>query len=164
MRAADVFGEAMHERLREGVVQEDQRWRVRQYRFCCVGNTHADGTESLAKYPPALCVPLRAVSKLWVEFDSNDLAKGERAGQQQSAAFAAAEIDESIVLYACRAECGLPLLECSLKTRWRDTGIGGDVDVVGVALSRVSRRRSRHWCRCRSVGRMGAGRPWTKCA
>ena len=93
---------------------------------------------------PVIEVGLGDVGEGGVEFDADDLAEGEFAGDEHGAAFAgaAAEVDEGVVLDGVGWWGFEPVDDEGAEDTGGDTVVGGDVGVVGVAGEEKVLRRS----------------------
>src|ERR1039458_5194660 len=72
-----------------------------------------------------------------VELDADDLAEGVLAGDEQAAAFAGADVDKGVAGDGVGRDGFAPLGDEGAEDGGRDTVVGGDVLVVGVAGDEV---------------------------
>ena len=75
--------------------------------------------------------------ELGVEFDADDFAEAELAGDEQAAALAGTDVDEGIAGDGVRRNGLAPALDEAAQDAGRDAVVGGDVLVVGVAGDEV---------------------------
>src|SRR5215471_7551955 len=87
---------------------------------------------------PEVGVVLGDGGHLRVEFDADDFAEGELAGEKNGAAFAGSDVEESVIGDVVRRIGGKPVLDEGTKDGWGDSVVGSDVLVVGVAGDEVA--------------------------
>ncbi len=87
---------------------------------------------------PVVEVALRDVGEGGVEFDADDLAEGEFAGDEHGAAFAGADVDEGVVVDGVGWGGLAPVVDEGAEDAGGDAVVGGDVLVVGVAGDEVA--------------------------
>ncbi len=72
-----------------------------------------------------------------VEFDTDDFAEAEFAGDEQASAFAGADVDEGVAGDGVGRDGLAPVADERAQDGGRDTIVGGDVLVVGVTGDEV---------------------------
>ena len=87
---------------------------------------------------PVVEVGLGDVGEGRVEFDADDLAEGEFAGDEHGAAFAGTEVDEGVLLDGVGGIGDAPEVYEGAEDGGGDAVVGGDVVVVGVAGDEVA--------------------------
>jgi hypothetical protein len=111
----------------EGVLQEELGWREGWGGgVVCVGVL------------PVVKVGLGEGGEVGVELDSDDLAKGEFAGDENGAALTRAEVDEGVVIDGMGWRGGEPVVDEGAEDAGGHAVVCGDMGVVGVAGGEIA--------------------------
>ena len=123
--------------------EEEQRGRGGELKVERILLQHFDGRGErggrigcAGAYPVGDVLP-RGCGERRVKLDADDLAEAEFAGDQQAAALAGADVDEGIAGDGVRRHGLAPVDDERAQDAGRDTVVGSDVFVVGVAGDEV---------------------------
>jgi hypothetical protein len=89
-------------------------------------------------FDPEIEIALSDVGHLGIQLDADDLFERQLAGDQHGATLAGADVDEGVVVDGVGRDCLAPEVDERAQDAGRDTVVGGDELVVGVAGDEVS--------------------------